>query len=255
MTIWPDLACCKMPEPIIRFNDVTKIYPGSPPVLDHLSFTVERGEFLTVIGRSGCGKTTMLKMINGLLLPDSGTVEVEGVNVSGTDLIALRRSIGYVIQNVGLFYHMTVGKNIAYVPSLSRAWDKPTRTRRVAELLDIVGLPRNFADRYPSELSGGQRQRVGIARALALEPAIMLMDEPFGAVDEITRRSLQDELCRLQQTLKVTIIFITHDIREALKLGHRVMVMDAGQVVQLDTPDRICSDPKDHFVRLLLGLD
>ncbi len=244
-----------MPEPLIRFREATKSYGTSPPALDHFSLTVNRGEFLTVIGRSGCGKTTMLKMVNGLLLPDSGTVEVDGVSVAETDLIALRRRIGYVIQNIGLFPHMTVAKNIAYVLSLSRSPDKEARRARVDELLDIVGLSRDFAARYPSELSGGQRQRVGIARALAAKPEIMLMDAPFGAVDEITRRSLQNELCRLQRQLGLTILFITHDIREALKLGHRVLVMDAGRIVQLDTPENIKAQPKDEFVRLLLDID
>ena len=185
-------------EECIRFDHVTKRY-GEHTVLQDFNLTIYQGEFLTMIGRSGCGKTTALRLINGLLIPDEGSVFVSGRNVAETDLIALRRGIGYAIQGVGLFPHMTVAKNIAYVPSLSKAWTKEDADTQVTRLLQVVGLDPSLATRYPRELSGGQQQRVGIARALAGEARILLMDEPFGAVDEITRRSLQKEISHLQK--------------------------------------------------------
>ena len=236
----------------IQFDHVTKRY-GEHAALSAFDLTVYSGEFLTMIGRSGCGKTTALRMINGLLTPDEGTVSVLGKNVAQTDLIALRRSIGYAIQNVGLFPHMTVAKNIAYVPSLSKSWDRAQEQREVARLLETVGLDPSLASRYPHELSGGQQQRVGIARALAGKPQILLMDEPFGAVDEITRRSLQQEIRALQKELGITLLFVTHDIKEALLLGSRVLVMESGHVSQLDTPERLCAAPASDFVRELLS--
>ena len=226
-----------MAEPVIRFDHVNKAY-GDTPVLRDFTLDVPEGECLTMIGRSGCGKTTALKLVNGLLTPDSG---------------ALRRSIGYVIQSTGLFPHMTVGKNIAYTPSLSRMWDRETERSEVARLLKTVGLEPELAGRYPSELSGGQRQRVGIARALAAKPSIMLMDEPFGSVDEITRRSLQDELRSLRGELGLTVLFVTHDIGEAFRLGDRVLVMESGRISQLDTPERIAAEPADEFIRELIA--
>ena len=235
-------------EECIRFEHVTKRY-GSYTALQDFSLTVAQGEFLTMIGRSGCGKTTALRLINGLLTPDEGRVFVSGKNVADTDLIALRRGIGYVIQGVGLFPHMTVAKNIAYVPSLSNAWTKDEAAAQVARLL----LDPALAGRYPRELSGGQQQRVGIARALAGEARILLMDEPFGAVDEITRRSLQKEISRLQKELGITVIFVTHDIKEALCLGSRVLVMEEGRIAQLDTPAQIKAAPADNFVRELIA--
>lgn len=238
-------------EEIIRFEHVTKRY-GDHIALNDLCMSINAGEFLTIIGRSGCGKTTALRLINGLLTPDEGTVYVGGRNVAETDLIALRRSIGYAIQGVGLFPHMTVAKNIAYVPSLSKQWSKAESAENVAELLKTVGLEPEMAGRYPHELSGGQKQRVGIARALASKPSILLMDEPFGAVDEITRRMLQQEMLRLQRELKITIVFVTHDIKEALYLGDRVLVMDKGELVQLDKPEGIREKPANGFVRQLL---
>ena len=238
-------------EECIRFEHVSKRY-GAHTVLDDFNLTVQRGEFLTMIGRSGCGKTTALRLINGLLTPDEGAVYVFGKDVAQSDLIALRRSIGYAIQGVGLFPHMTVEKNIAYVPSLSRAWPKAKVRERTAHLLEIVGLDSTLAERYPHELSGGQRQRVGIARALAGEARILLMDEPFGAVDEITRRSLQKELARLHKELGITVVFVTHDIKEALLLGSRVLVMEQSRIVQLDTPENICAHPANEFVRDLI---
>ena len=238
-------------EECIRFDHVTKRY-GAHTVLQDFSLTVYSGEFLTMIGRSGCGKTTALRLINGLLTPDEGAVYVNGKNVAQSDLIALRRGIGYAIQGVGLFPHMTVAKNIAYVPSLSGGWSREESQRQVAELLTTVGLDPALAGRYPHELSGGQKQRVGIARALAAHPPILLMDEPFGAVDEITRRTLQKEILQLQQKLGLTVIFVTHDIKEALGLGSRVLVMEAGRISQLDTPAAIQAAPANDFVRALI---
>lgn len=235
----------------IVFEEVSKAY-DKKQILHGFSLCIEQGEFLTIIGSSGCGKTTVLKMINGLLLPDSGVVMVEGQDTKQADLIALRRNIGYAIQGVGLFPHMTVEKNIAYVPSLLNGDDKARTRRAVKELMDVMGLEQELAQRYPSELSGGQQQRVGIARALAARPNILLMDEPFGAVDEITRRMLQDEILRIHKELEVTIVFVTHDIREALKLGTRVMVMDEGKIEQYGTPREVLSNPKSSFVAELL---
>ncbi len=236
---------------IITLEHVTKSFDGQK-VLEDFNLSIREGEFLTVIGRSGCGKTTMLKLINGLLTPDEGKICVEGNSIAETDIIALRRRIGYVIQNRGLFPHMTVEKNITYVPVISGKKNKKENHELALKLLKLVGLEEDKLRRYPSELSGGQQQRVGIARALAAEPKILLMDEPFGALDEITRQTMQDEILRLQRELKLTIIFITHDIREAMKLGDRVMVMEGGKAVQLDTPENICQVPADSFVSDLI---
>lgn len=239
---------------IISFEAVSKKYDDET-VLKDFSIKVYKGEFLTVIGSSGSGKTTFLKMINGLLTPDTGTVYVEGADVATLDKIKLRRNTGYAIQGIGLFPHMTVRENIAYVPSLLNRKNQEKTLRAVARLVEVVGLDESLLGRYPGELSGGQRQRVGIARALAANPDILLMDEPFGAVDEITRRKLQKEILRIHQTLGVTIVFVTHDIREALKLGNRVAVMDEGRLVQLDTPKAIRGNPASPFVAALLGED
>lgn len=237
---------------MIHLEHVTK-YFGENCVLDDFSLHVREGEFLTAIGKSGCGKTTMLKLINGLLTPDSGQIIVEGKNLANTDLVALRRRIGYVIQNGGIFPHMTVEKNITYVPVISGRKDKRENRQLALRLLRTVGLEEEMADRYPRELSGGQQQRVGIARALAADSRILLMDEPFGALDEITRQTMQDEILRLQKELKLTIVFITHDIREAVKLGDRMLVMEQGKVRQLDTPAQIRKNPADTFVRELVS--
>ncbi|MDL2237941.1 ABC transporter ATP-binding protein [Christensenellaceae bacterium OttesenSCG-928-K19] len=237
-------------EPIIRFEQATKSY-GEFAALEAFTLEVLRGEFLTVIGSSGCGKTTILKMINGLLLPDNGSVWVDGEDTADADLIALRRNIGYVIQNIGLFPHMNVWKNIAYVPSLLNKQDKDRTKKAVSRLMGVVGLDEDLMGRYPSELSGGQQQRVGIARALAASPYILLMDEPFGAVDEITRKMLQEEIKRIHHELDVTIVFVTHDIREALTLGTRVLVMDNGHIEQLGTPEEILAHPATDFVAAL----
>ena len=236
----------------IIFDKVSKSY-GETNVLNNFCMEVSCGELITVIGSSGCGKTTALKLVNGLLNPDSGKVYVAGTCVADCDRIKLRRNIGYVIQSIGLFPHLTVGKNISYVPSLSGLWNKETERAETVRLLETVGLEPALVSRYPSELSGGQRQRVGIARALAAKPNILLMDEPFGAVDEITRRALQDELLRLYKELELTIMFVTHDITEALKLGTRILVMAEGRVLQIGTADEIVNTPVNSFVEELIG--
>ena len=237
---------------MIRLEHVTKSF-GRYKALDDVSIVVEEGEFLTVIGRSGCGKTTMLRMINGLQKPDSGKVYAAGEDVGEADLIRLRRKIGYVIQNKGLFPHMTVEKNIIYVPVISGQKDKRQNRKLAEELIGLVGLEREMLDRYPEELSGGQQQRVGIARALASRPKLLLMDEPFGALDEITKRAMQNELLALQKKLGMTVVFITHDIREAMKLGDRVLVMEQGKSAQCDTPENVKKNPADEFVKELIG--
>lgn len=237
---------------MIRLEHVTKSF-GRYKALDDVSIVVEEGEFLTVIGRLGCGKTTMLRMINGLQKPDSGKVYAAGEDVGEADLIRLRRKIGYVIQNKGLFPHMTVEKNIIYVPVISGQKDKRQNRKLAEELIGLVGLEREMLDRYPEELSGGQQQRVGIARALASRPKLLLMDEPFGALDEITKRAMQNELLALQKKLGMTVVFITHDIREAMKLGDRVLVMEQGKIAQCDTPENVKKNPADEFVKELIG--
>ncbi|MBM6850684.1 ATP-binding cassette domain-containing protein [Oscillibacter valericigenes] len=242
-----------MAEPIIRFEGVSKSY-GGQPALKNFSLDVLPGELLTIIGRSGCGKTTALKLVNSLITPDAGRVLVQGEDVAKTDPVALRRRIGYAIQSVGLFPHMTVEKNIAYVPAISHleGWKGPARRERVSALLRQVGLDPALADRYPRALSGGQRQRVGIARALAAGPEILLMDEPFGAVDEITRGQLQEEILRIHRESGITILFVTHDIAEALKLGTHTLVIDKGTVQQCAQPEEILRHPATDFVRELV---
>ena len=237
---------------MIRLEHVTKSF-GRYKALDDVSIVVEEGEFLTVIGRSGCGKTTMLRMLTGVQMPDAGQVDAAGEDVGVADLIRLRRKIGYVIQNKGLFPHMTVEKNIIYVPVISGQKDKRQNRKLAEELIGLVGLEREMLDRYPEELSGGQQQRVGIARALASRPKLLLMDEPFGALDEITKRAMQNELLALQKKLGMTVVFITHDIREAMKLGDRVLVMEQGKIAQCDTPENVKKNPADEFVKELIG--
>ena len=237
----------------IEFKNVTKTFPGaSYSAVDHVSLTVNEGEFITILGSSGCGKTTLLKMINRLYEPDSGSIILFGEDISTLDAVLVRRRIGYVIQQIGLFPHYTVGENIATVPKLLK-WDKERIAARVDELLELVGLdPKEFRERYPAQLSGGQQQRVGLARALAVDPKIMLMDEPFGAIDSITREKLQDELLSLHRSMGKTILFVTHDIEEAFKLGDRVIIMNEGKIRQFDTPEAIIRDPADSFVRSLV---
>lgn len=236
-----------MNEPVIQFEHVTKKY-GEATIIPDLSFAVARGDFVTIIGSSGCGKTTTLKMINALIAPTAGDIFVQGKNIRDVDHIALRRNIGYAIQGSVLFPHMTVEQNIAYVPNL---WNKKDHKRTEAAIdkwMAIVGLDPAMKDRFPAELSGGQQQRVGIARALAASPEILLMDEPFGAVDEITRSSLQNEIARIHRETGITVLFVTHDIKEALKLGTKVMIMDHGEIQQYDTPDEVLAHPANSFV-------
>ena len=222
---------------LVEFRDVTYSIPGAPaPIINNLNLTVQPGETLVLLGESGCGKTTTLKLVNRLYTPTSGKVVVEGKSTTEWDAINLRRRIGYVIQEGGLFPHFTIARNVGLVPSLS-GWDEQKTKSRVDELLKLVGLePSRFADRYPRELSGGQRQRVGVARALAADPALLLLDEPFGALDPLTRASLQKEFGELTKRLGKTAILVTHDVREALLLGSRIALMHAGEIVLLETP-------------------
>jgi osmoprotectant transport system ATP-binding protein len=236
---------------MIEFKGVSKSY-GENIILDNFNLQIQKGEFITIIGTSGCGKTTVLKLINGLLLPNKGEVYVDGKNISNLNQINLRRNIGYVIQGIGLFPHMNIAKNISYVLNLTKT-NKIEIEERVKRLIKTVGMEEKILKRYPGELSGGQRQRIGIARALAAYPDILLMDEPFGAVDEITRKSLQEEILKIHKEFNMTIVFVTHDIKEALKLGTKVIVMDDGKIIQMGAPDKIKNSPKTQFVRDLIG--
>lgn len=239
---------------MIDLLKISKIYTsGSPPALDDVTLSVEEGETLALLGSSGSGKTTALKLVNRLEDPTSGTVRVAGRDVSGVDVHQLRRSIGYVFQGVGLFPHLTVGENVGVVPRL-QGWDATRIRTRATELLDLVGLPADqFRDRYPDQLSGGQAQRVGVARALAADPEILLMDEPFGALDAVTRVRLQDELVDLKARLGRTIVFVTHDLIEALKLGDRVAILHHGRLHQVGTGAELHRNPETPFVRDLLN--
>ena len=241
---------------MIRLTNVTKVYPGTTsPAVDDLTLDVGRGEIAVFVGPSGCGKTTTLKMINRLIEPTSGKIEVDGRDVTGLPAHELRRHIGYVIQQIGLFPHKKIGDNIATVPKLL-GWDRKRIRARVDELADLVDLSPDMLDRYPSELSGGQRQRVGVARALAADPPVLLMDEPFGAVDPIVRARLQDELLDLQARLNKTIAFVTHDIDEAIKVGDRVAILNVGGILeQYGPPGEILRDPANPFVADFLGTD
>ncbi len=223
--------------------------------VDHCTLAVEKGEFVTLLGPSGCGKTTLLKMVNRLYEPSSGTIYLDGVDIRQLNVNTLRRQIGYVIQQVGLFPHMTVAQNIGTVPTLL-GWPKQKIQARVDELLALVDLPpTEYRARYPAQLSGGQQQRVGVARALAGDPEFILMDEPFGAVDAITRTSLQAEMLALQRKLRKTILFVTHDVDEALRLADKIVIMRGGKIVQYDTPLNILNHPVDAFVKELTGGD
>lgn len=238
-------------QDVIEFRNIKKSY-GNKVVMNGFNLSVKKGEFLTLIGSSGCGKTTALKMVNGLIDPDEGDILVNGENIREKDQTALRRNIGYAIQGSVLFPHMTVEQNIAYVPHLLNRKNKKKTRDAISKWMKITGLEEDLRDRYPSELSGGQQQRVGIARALAASPDILLMDEPFGAVDEITRTQLQEEIKRIHQQTKITILFVTHDIREALKLGTKVLVMDQGEIKQYASPEELLQNPEDEFVRKLI---
>ena len=235
----------------IEYQHVSMVF-GEKTVIQGFNLAVKEGEFVTIIGSSGCGKTTILKMVNGLVRPTDGVILVNGVRTRETDLTQLRRSIGYAIQGSVLFPHMTVEKNIAYVPNLLNKSDKVRTAAAVDKWMNIVGLDETMRKRYPSQLSGGQQQRVGIARALAASPNILLMDEPFGAVDEITRSSLQNEIARIHKETNITILFVTHDIHEALKLGTKVLVMDKGKVQQFAPPQTIKNEPANEYVKALL---
>lgn len=236
----------------IEYKNISMAY-GEKEIIHNLNLTVEQGEFVTIIGSSGCGKTTILKMVNGLLAPTAGEIFIEGKSTKELDLTELRRNIGYAIQGSVLFPHMTVYQNIAYVPNLLNKRDKKRTEKAVSKWMQIVGLEESMKVRYPSELSGGQQQRVGIARALAASPNILLMDEPFGAVDEITRSTLQDEISRIHKETGITILFVTHDINEAMKLGTKVLVMDKGAVQQYARPEAIQQNPANDFVSALLS--
>ena len=222
--------------PALEFRDVAYVLSNGQPLLSGLNLQVMTGETLVLLGRSGSGKTTTLKLINRLLVPSRGEVLVNGAPTAGCDVIRLRRSIGYVIQDVALFPHFTVEKNIGLVPQIE-GWTKERVRGRVAEMLRLVGLDADLASRYPHQLSGGQRQRVGVARALAADPAILLMDEPFGALDALSRDQLQREFLSLQRRLHKTVVFVTHDLREALRLGSRIALMDAGRLVTVLPPE------------------
>lgn len=242
--------------PAVAFENVTKRFPGaSAPALDHVTLSIDPGELVCVLGTSGGGKTTLVKCINRLCEPDEGAVRVHGEDARGADPVELRRRIGYVIQQSGLFPHMTVARNIACVPSILK-WDRARIEERVDELLRLVHLePDEFRDRYPAQLSGGQQQRVGLARGLAAKPDLMLLDEPFGAVDAITRKSLQDELLRIHAESGGTFIFVTHDVAEARRLATKVLVMDGGRVQQYGSPDELREHPATPFVAELFGED
>ena len=241
---------------MIDLQDLTKTFPGTAaPAVDRLNLHIDRGEIAVFVGPSGCGKTTTLKMINRLVEPTSGTIRIDGRSVEAVPVHELRRGIGYVIQQIGLFPHRTIRQNIATVPGLL-GWDKQRVAERVDELAELVALDPGMLDRYPSELSGGQRQRVGVARALAADPPVLLMDEPFGAVDPIVRAHLQDELLDLQQRLHKTIALVTHDIDEAIKLGDRVAILsEGGHLEQYGSPTDILRDPANPFVGDFLGTD
>ncbi|MDX6467065.1 MAG: osmoprotectant transport system ATP-binding protein [Gaiellaceae bacterium] len=241
----------------VVFDEATKRYAGrAEPAVDHLSLTVPAGEICVLVGPSGSGKTTALKLVNRLIYLDEGEIRIDGTRIYDLDVTELRRGIGYVIQQVGLFPHMTVEANVGTVPRLL-GWSKQRIRERTAELLELVGLdPGQDGPRYPAQLSGGQRQRVGLARALAANPPLMLMDEPFGAIDPIVRARLQDEFLRLQQELRKTVLFVTHDIDEAIKLGDRIAIFrEGGKLAQYDTPETILRRPADDFVAEFVGAD
>lgn len=237
---------------IIKFENVSKCYENGIKIIDDLNFTIHSEEFITLIGKSGCGKTTMLKLINGLIKPDSGKIFISGKEINQWDIIELRRSIGYVIQQIGLFPHMSIEDNIGYVLNIKKI-SKEERIKKAKELIELVGLSSEYLKKYPRELSGGQNQRVGVARALASNPDIILMDEPFGAVDDITRRVLQEEMLKLNERVKKTIVFVTHDIDEAFRLGSRIVLFDNGKIVQQGNRKEMIFNPSNKFVEDFFG--
>ncbi|GHO65994.1 hypothetical protein KSD_37680 [Ktedonobacter sp. SOSP1-85] len=241
----------------IAFQEITKLYPKTQkPAVDAVSFEVPEGSTCVLVGTSGSGKTTLLRMVNRLIEPTSGAIIIDGKDVLKENTIQLRRRIGYVIQQVGLFPHMTVGENVRVTAEIAGGWEKQRLNKRVDELLDLVGLPpADYRKRFPRQLSGGQQQRVGLARALATDPAILLMDEPFGALDAITRARMQDELQRIQRDVHKTILFVSHDIDEAFKLGDQIAVMSEGKLVQIGSPVELLARPANGFVSQLVGAD
>lgn len=239
---------------MIQFSNISKSFKATT-VLKDISFQVETGEIVAIIGSSGCGKTTLLKMINKLITPSAGNILINGKSITDTDTTQLRRNMGYVIQQTGLFIHMTIGQNIGTIPTL-QGKSKSEVKKRVCELMEMVSLsPETYYDRYPSQLSGGQQQRVGVARAFATDPEIILMDEPFSALDPITRSQLQTELRELQMKLQKTIVFVTHDIDEAIKIADRICILHAGNIEQFDTPEEILLHPATHYVSRFIGRD
>jgi osmoprotectant transport system ATP-binding protein len=242
-------------DTMIEFDNVTKIYSDQTVAIEEISFEVERGTTTVFVGPSGCGKTTTMTLVNRLHDPTEGTVYYDGTNVQSLEKVELRRDIGYVIQEIGLFDHMTVGENIATVPEL-RGWDQNRIDKRVDELLNLMDLSADtYRDQYPTALSGGQQQRIGVARALAADPDVILMDEPFGALDPITRTELQDEFLEIQDRIDTTILFVTHDINEALKMGDKIAIFDMGKLVQYGTPQEILKEPANDFVEEFIGAD
>ncbi|KRL36715.1 betaine/proline/choline family ABC transporter ATP-binding protein [Liquorilactobacillus uvarum] len=241
-------------NPIVVFKDVEKVYRGGNVAIEHINLTINKGDFVCFIGRSGSGKTTAMRMINRMLEPSGGTILYNGNDIHKTDAVKLRRRIGYVIQNIGLMPHMTIYENITLVPKLLK-WPDEKRRKKAQELIKLVELPQDFLDRYPSELSGGQQQRVGVIRALAADQDLILMDEPFGALDPITRESLQELVKHLQEKLGKTVVFVTHDMDEALNLATQIVVMDSGHIIQNATPSEILQHPANDFVEDLIGED
>ncbi|MFJ9204546.1 betaine/proline/choline family ABC transporter ATP-binding protein [Bacillus velezensis] len=237
---------------MLTLENVSKTYKGGKKAVNSISLNIAKGEFICFIGPSGCGKTTTMKMINRLIEPTEGRILIEGRNIMEQDPVELRRSIGYVIQQIGLFPHMTIQQNITLVPKLLKH-SAEKRKERARELLKLVDMGPEYLDRYPHELSGGQQQRIGVLRALAAEPPLILMDEPFGALDPITRDSLQEEFKKLQKTLHKTIVFVTHDMDEAIKLADRIIILKAGEIVQAGTPDEILRFPANEFVEEFIG--
>ncbi|QBG57845.1 glycine/betaine ABC transporter ATP-binding protein [Bacillus amyloliquefaciens] len=237
---------------MLTLENVSKTYKGGKKAVNSINLNIAKGEFICFIGPSGCGKTTTMKMINRLIEPSEGRILIEGRNIMEQDPVELRRSIGYVIQQIGLFPHMTIQQNITLVPKLLK-YPADKRKERARELLKLVDMGPEYLDRYPHELSGGQQQRIGVLRALAAEPPLILMDEPFGALDPITRDSLQEEFKKLQKTLHKTIVFVTHDMDEAIKLADRIVILKAGEIVQAGTPDEILRFPANEFVEEFIG--
>ncbi|MFJ7364428.1 betaine/proline/choline family ABC transporter ATP-binding protein [Peribacillus frigoritolerans] len=239
---------------MLKIENVSKIYKGGKKAVKNISLDIKKGEFICFIGPSGCGKTTTMKMINRLIEPSEGKILINGENIMDKDPVELRRQIGYVIQQIGLFPHMTILENITLVPKLLK-WNEQKKKERALELLKLVDMGPEYLERYPYELSGGQQQRIGVLRALASNPPLILMDEPFGALDPITRDALQEEFKNLQRTLDKTIVFVTHDMDEAIKLADRIVILKAGEIVQVGTPDEILRYPANEFVEEFIGKD